>query len=417
MSVKSIYRSLSSDKKVRKEFLKIVECFEYIDSVSRGKYNKAESVKLKLRIHSFLSRCVANGGDLNLQESNGRNLLFHAASKLQKEFVQELCEFKVDMNRKDLNGSFPLLNAVDKLNSEVAVCLIGNGADVNMQDSKGKTALMQCIIERNVTIFDKLMETKKCKLDLQDEKGLTALHLVIMFCKRHPSGAHFLGSLIEQKASVTIVDCEGKSPLVKCIETKNMWGIDALLIVMKKEEINKTYNNLSYLAYSVSIGEIDVAIAMIKNHSPHLIDLNATFHPGENVFPLAVESNSLPLVKELAENGCDFRSPHPLGYYTIEHAFHESNIKPGFDVNIIKYFIDKYLALGDMTFMLEKLAGNKCSEYVINFCGKNTDTRAKIGGAYKSQFMLLAENRAHLLNNFYNFGGYDLINLFITYLC
>ncbi|AYV82933.1 MAG: hypothetical protein Hyperionvirus3_79 [Hyperionvirus sp.] len=406
---KVTYRPFLRDKAGKENFSKIIPCFEAIDS----RYLPTGGN------HSLVKRCVANGGNLNLRDSRGFTLVFYAVLKWRVPFVEELCKFKVDLNCKTEEGLFPLWIAIEKLRTEMAVCLLNHGADVNIQAPQGKTPLMRCITEGQATVFDKILETKKCKLDLQDENGLTALHLVIMHCRRSTNGAHFLESLIEQKASITIPDAEGTPPLIKCIETQNVWAMHIIMSKMSKTEIDALYRGMTYLAHCIVVGKIDVALTMIKNHP---IDLNAKFGPYRNVFPLAVESGSLALVRELAETGCDFRLSHDGGLFTlkctfiIEYAFFK-NLAPGlFDAEIIKYLIDKYLALGDMSFTLKNHAGNVSSQHVIDFCKTHSDTRMKIHQAYKNNFQLMTTDPEHLMKKFKDSGGRDLIDVIIEFL-
>ncbi|AYV81171.1 MAG: putative ankyrin repeat domain-containing protein 55 [Harvfovirus sp.] len=403
---KVMYRSMARDRATKVAFLKIADCFANIDIMAKHKHHRS-----KVRIRSRLQLAVTMGGDLNLENSEGRTLLLHAVKTWQAEYVEQLCEFKVNLNCKDLNGNSALLLAIDKIKFDIALCLIKNGADVNSQSRNGETPLMRCVTHGNVSIFDKLMEREDIKLDLQNAQGLTALHLVIVHCRRHPNGSHFLERLIERKASMTILDNEKKPPLVKCIEGKNVSALDILMGKMAKTEREAQFHEMTYLAYSVAIGEIDVAIGMIKNHP---IDVNAKFGPWENVFPLAVDSNSLPLVKKLVDAGCSFRVCQ-IRTYALERAFAKGP-DPKYDVNITKYIIDKYLELGDMSFMLENHSGNKCSDDVVEFCKKHPDTQMKIRQVYKRDFMLMTDDDHHLMKQFLKLGGRDLIDLFIEYL-
>ncbi|AYV81196.1 MAG: hypothetical protein Harvfovirus20_15 [Harvfovirus sp.] len=412
---KQTYHSLAQDRVSQNNFSKFAKCFEDIDIIARRK----DDSNLKQQIHSSLRRYVHAGCDLNLREANGHNLLFHAVLKCQKEYVEQLCELKLDINSKDFKGNFPLLSAIDKTHSAIALCLIDNGADLNMQDFNGITPLMKSIIVGNLTLFDKLMDTKRCKLDLPEAKGFTALHTVVKIWGSDPNGPHFLQRLIEQKASVSIRNDDAKLPLHTCIDTNNFFAMFAILDAITKEEIKshspETYT--TYPEYCIRANKIDIAIILVKIYGSGpkaKLDLNATDIYGKNVLWTAVKTNNLALVTELVENGCNFRvgGTDSLGFSVINVTFYGRTT----DINITKYFIDKYLALGDMSFISNGL-NNRFSIGIINFCNENLDTRMKIRQVYKRDLMSITTNPDHLLKKFYNSGGYNLIDLFIEYLC
>jgi len=95
-----------------------------------AKENKIDSVKL------FLD----TGGDVNLKNKNGLQMIHFAAVNNHYELAKLLIKNSADLNHEAFNGT-PLRLSAQMNNFECCELFIKNGADLEYKDKKGRTAL------------------------------------------------------------------------------------------------------------------------------------------------------------------------------------------------------------------------------------------------------------------------------------
>jgi len=89
-----------------------------------------------------IKQYLAEGGDVDVKNGDGRTLLHYAAETGQIEIIKLLINIGADMNVKDTDwGHTPLHYAVLKAHKNTAELLIEEGADVNAKSRFGRTPL------------------------------------------------------------------------------------------------------------------------------------------------------------------------------------------------------------------------------------------------------------------------------------
>eukprot|EP00494_Astrolonche_serrata_P033844 UN34113 len=91
--------------------------------------------------------------------------------------------------------------------------LIKNGCKVNLQDNKGLTAL-HCSTDKGDAEMVELLCTNKCNLDIQDKQKRTAAHLY-----SEKGKLKLLEVLCLYKADLSIRNNYGQTPLIACTKT------------------------------------------------------------------------------------------------------------------------------------------------------------------------------------------------------
>lgn len=86
---------------------------------------------------------------------------------------------------------------------------LSKNANVNALLTKDSTALIEACIKNHKEIVIKLLATDKCKIDIQDEEGKTAL-----FCACKYGFIELVRILLNKKADMKIPSNDGTSPLV-----------------------------------------------------------------------------------------------------------------------------------------------------------------------------------------------------------
>jgi ankyrin repeat protein len=93
-----------------------------------------------------ISALLAQGGDVNAEDENGRTVLMKAARSVNIEALKLLIDRGADVNAKDEKGFTALMAVAERYadrgrNLEVVKLLVDKGLDVNAKDKKGQTAL------------------------------------------------------------------------------------------------------------------------------------------------------------------------------------------------------------------------------------------------------------------------------------
>ena len=141
-------------------------------------------------------RLVLNMGTyINIRDSQGRNLLFHAARRASRETVGEILDRGAAINMKDCQGQTPLYTAAKYGNLEVLVLLLDRGAEIHVQDHQGRTPLWVATEHGKQHIFLTLLE-RGAEIDVKDCRGWTLL----MLAAEHKNLLAF-STLIERGAS------------------------------------------------------------------------------------------------------------------------------------------------------------------------------------------------------------------------
>ncbi|KAG6986548.1 hypothetical protein G7Y79_00078g100020 [Physcia stellaris] len=177
--------------------------------------------KLDIEIDSIMWRLMANplpvsviellvqkGVDLNYAEPNGTTALHVAARHGSLEAVSFLLRCHVDPNRKTHSGYTPLHWAAFRGHTEVVRFLVDHEADSAAQNHAGETALHVCLHHTYNEDIVVLLSSKRCLLDVVDDRGRTALHEAA--CRGFSNAVMIL---IDRGATVDLQDNKHWTPL------------------------------------------------------------------------------------------------------------------------------------------------------------------------------------------------------------
>jgi ankyrin repeat protein len=209
---------------------------------------------------------IQAGADLNLQNKNGSTALNFAAANGLYDIVKLLLKKDVALNTQHKSGLTPLMDAVCRGFHEIVILLLNRGADANTQnnenndytplmyaisnnrneiaailiksgkcavnrrDKNGKTALMMAASKGNIEATQELLKILKKDggdLNLQDEKGYTALMYAILNNRKD-----IVELLIDNGADLKQTDKNGRSPM----KLSKYLGYSNITKILKQEK-------------------------------------------------------------------------------------------------------------------------------------------------------------------------------------
>ena len=132
-----------------------------------------------LRGHtSVAKRLLEHGAKVDVRNSSGMSGLMIAARKGDGDMLSILLEHKAQVDLQDSSGYSALMWASEKGYTGLVKTILDNESNVNLRKSDGKSALMLAS-ENGRTAVAKLLlsEEYKTEIDMEDEKGQTALKL------------------------------------------------------------------------------------------------------------------------------------------------------------------------------------------------------------------------------------------------
>ena len=144
------------------------------------------------------------------EDKNGDTSLHLAVRSKNLDYIQSLCEKRVDVNAKNKEGLTPLHIAAREGFIEAIKMLLDQYADVTALDNKKQTLLHQAAFHGHLIIIQELLGRDSVKgiLNAQNDTGSTALHLAAL-------GGHakIVTLFIESDAKLGIEDTDGQTPL------------------------------------------------------------------------------------------------------------------------------------------------------------------------------------------------------------
>lgn len=94
-----------------------------------------------------VTQAIAQGGDVNVLDREGRPPLFYAAKDGDSAIAAELIRHGANVNARDKSLETPLHFAARTYQLEVAELLLRNGASVDAQDAHGNTPLSRAVFD------------------------------------------------------------------------------------------------------------------------------------------------------------------------------------------------------------------------------------------------------------------------------
>ena len=129
-------------------------------------------------VTGVIKRYIADGGDLNIADKDGRVLLNKMVEKKSNVVVRNLLEARADPNIQDsATGKTALQLAFENHNNEAVRILLRHGADHGLPDHQGVMPLVSALKANNNDGLEIFLKKRKIDLDALDEqRGEALLH-------------------------------------------------------------------------------------------------------------------------------------------------------------------------------------------------------------------------------------------------
>lgn len=139
--------------------------------------------------------------------------------------VAFLVDHGANVNSRDENNRTPLHYVANAGRADVLQYLLQKGCDINTQSASMKTPLMYAVLKANPVAVSLLIKSH-ADLDLQDEKGTSALHLASFSM---PVKLFIVQLLLKGGANVHIANKKGATPLMMSVATREVALVEMLL--------------------------------------------------------------------------------------------------------------------------------------------------------------------------------------------
>ena len=178
--------------------------------------------------------------DINMRDKDGNTPLILASASGHKDVVNALLQvpgIKIDARRLG-TGMTALMYAAAWGHKHVVHVLVKAGAKISIKDYEGRTAVMlaassgqvDIIRELGSTVYTNRGEQAWRKLvDMQDEKGKTALMYACLSGRNTRDYAEPVVALLDYVANPNIQDNEGKTALIHATIDGDIGAVGALL--------------------------------------------------------------------------------------------------------------------------------------------------------------------------------------------
>lgn len=177
----------------RSNLLKVLTFFydnpEYVFTGSEDRsiidlYHTALEQAILIGDLSSVGALLSRKFDINHRSSKCGSTLLHNALHIRDDIMVNflLNQKNININLKDNNGDMPLHIAAKRNYFSMFNRLISRGADINAKNNKGFTPLHIASFRNNVQMISLLLAQPGIEVNLQDEKGCSPLHhLVILW--------------------------------------------------------------------------------------------------------------------------------------------------------------------------------------------------------------------------------------------
>lgn len=256
----------------------------------------------KYKIFKYL---LENGADCNLENNNGRNMLFIAIDKNDFYLVYLLTKFRringLCMNITDIDGSIPLSRAYNKDNLKIFNYLI-RYMDINQKDSFGNNILYKLIDESDDELLKKII-CMSIDIDIYSKNNLNKTILDYIILKKNYKILEFL--LDNDKLDLNRENLDGKILLISLAENdKYVYGSLFEKLLMKGSNINKSDNNgNTALSFAVQNNNSTLFKLLITKISKKIINMKGK--DGNTPLHLAVIKKNCEMVELLIKYGAD----------------------------------------------------------------------------------------------------------------
>lgn len=248
----------------------------------------------KSRNYLIMEKYVSAGGDINIVDDHGNNILHHV----------------LDLDDEILFG-----------------WLLAKGAAVNAMNNQRLTPFFQVVIEacctNNYSIV-KLCLNEKASIDIRDDEGFYLLHFVAS-----TGSAELLEMLIRGRDFIDHLDNNNFTPLMSAIQHDK--PENAKLLIKSDADINAvSCEGLSVLHYAVEKQAIEVVRLLIVKRA--MIDFKD--QRGWTPLMLATEKQDIAMVRILIKHGADVNTRDKNLGTPLHRAAKNSNLE------IVKELLD-----------------------------------------------------------------------------
>ncbi|CAL2106385.1 Ankyrin repeat-containing protein [Tenacibaculum sp. 190524A02b] len=235
---------------------------------------------------------------------NGENPILLATKGSRKgynslEFFKYLEGLGINPNITSKDGKTPLHNiAYGNKNIATFNYFLNKGVNVNQVDKSGNTPLINAAGRNSLDII-KLLSSKTSDINLQNKKGVSALSAAV-----ERNSFEVVDYLISNNADVNTKDTKGNSLGYYLVNSYSL---------KKAEEFKKKLN-------------------LLKEKG---VNLKATQNNNNSLLHVAIDKNSIQLLKEVQKLGIDINAKNKDGLTALHKAIMQAK-----DTNTIKYLLN-----------------------------------------------------------------------------
>lgn len=294
----------------------------------------------------FVITLLFHGADVNVKAAKEGWTALHNASECGRaETVEELLQAQANIDEQNEEGSTALqLAALSASGSSRVRTLLKYGADVNIKDVIGRTAIHNAV-ESGSDITLRIILGSGAGTDEQDHEGLTALHLacesILYISKVHVLTSHGANADIKDKAGRTALYCAasaGNEPAIRSLlhygasaaTESDRHGESAYLKI--KEIMSESLGDYGeseesqqrrWLHERVAMGDTERVRRYLEAEE---FDVNTPDRCGQTLLHTAVNTNVVPMIVLLIENGADIEALNHQGKTPFDLALENKAI-------------------------------------------------------------------------------------------
>ena len=217
--------------------------------------NKRKSTPLFWAIHdeAKVRLLLARGADSNAHTTDGRSMIYQAASMENGAVLRLLLEKGADVEAKTLTGMTPLMAASARANLDMMRLLIAHKADVKARNAAGATALMMASATGSADAVRMLLE-KGADVNVRNKRNESAL------ADAATAGvAETVKLLLDRGAEVNVQDIRGYSPLLYAAGSDTMPAAVVRMLLEKGADTKAKGDGETASELAVKRGDSEVA--------------------------------------------------------------------------------------------------------------------------------------------------------------
>ena len=311
--------------------------FTVINKMIYTSYYNIDTYKNNIRYNlddiNLIKYLLYHGADVNLKDKNEKTVLMRSIlhRKHYIDYVKILVENGADLNSQDKNGRTVLMDTVSSEKFTIMTYLLENNVDINLRDNYGETVLMHAIKKNKFHIIKYLVD-KGVDINLGNKKGSTPLILAMRI-----KNLDVIKYLIDHGANVNLrYKKTGKTLLIDAINLKNISIVE--LFIEKGSDINnQDINGETPLMYAIKRQNLEIIEYLLKGSNTDLIDINK-----RTALMYAVETQNLDIIryfikylKDYQEEGSVINFQDNNGKTALMYAAKMQNL------DIINYLLKK----------------------------------------------------------------------------